>query len=108
MATDEERYPIVPHELAGGGECCGCLVVSLRGTEADLKCNECGATVCTVPSADAARVVMEMLLTEICSARCPHCGILNTFPGFSVMETFVCSECGQDVALPMAVEQSAG
>jgi hypothetical protein len=30
-------------------------------------------------------------------ATCPHCGKLNTFPGFSVVSTYVYGECGEAV-----------
>ena len=36
---------------------------------------------------------------EICSACCQHCGGVNTFPGFSVIEAFVCQECGEGVSV---------
>jgi hypothetical protein len=101
---DEHGYPVVPHQLAGSADCCGCLIVEVRGTEADLICNECGAMVRTVPAADAKRVLMEILCVEICSATCPHCGALNTFPGFSSIEAYICSECGLGVSVPVVVQ----
>jgi uncharacterized protein (DUF983 family) len=75
----------------------------VRGDEADILCNECGAVVRTVPAAEAA-ALMNGLITEIAAtafstARCPHCGALNTFPGFTFMEAFVCSECGEGVTV---------
>jgi uncharacterized protein (DUF983 family) len=29
--------------------------------------------------------------------RCPHCGELNTFPGWTEMYAFICRFCGQGV-----------
>ena len=37
-------FPIIPHEHAGG-DCCGCIVVEINGSDAELRCNECGAVV---------------------------------------------------------------
>jgi hypothetical protein len=37
-------FPIIPHESAGT-DCCGCIVVSVIGNDAELRCNECGAVV---------------------------------------------------------------
>ena len=34
---------------------------------------------------------------EVCSVRCPHCGELNTFPGFDSVFIFVCHFCGEPV-----------
>jgi len=45
------------------------------------------------------RLMMEVAAGTICSARCPHCGALNTFPGLSSIDAFVCSECGEGVVL---------
>ncbi len=36
---------------------------------------------------------------NICSATCPHCGAVLTFPGFEVIYAFVCRECGEGVDL---------
>ena len=36
VARDEQGLPIVPHE-AVGGDCCGCLVVELRGDQVNWK-----------------------------------------------------------------------
>jgi hypothetical protein len=66
---------------------------------AALPCNECGTVVRTVPVELAPAVMVEMAPTEICSARCTHCGALNTFPGSSAIEAFMCSECGEGVVV---------
>jgi uncharacterized protein (DUF983 family) len=39
---------------------------------------------------------------ECCSAVCTRCGALNSFPGFTTVEAFICSECGE----PVIVEPS--
>ncbi len=103
MAWDEQGFPIVPHEGAGV-ECCGCLIVQVRGDHADITCNECGAVVRTVPAECAAAALVEMASGAICSARCTHCGALNTFPGFSAIEAFICSECGEGVAVSCPIQ----
>ena len=104
MAHDEQGFLIVPHEVAAGADCCGCLIVKVRGDQADITCNECGAVVRTVPVELASAVMVEMASTEICSARCTHCGALNTFPGSSAIEAFICTECGESVVVNRSVQ----
>ena len=104
MARDEQGFPIVPHEVATGADCCGCLVVQVHGDQAYITCNECGAIVRTVPVKLASAVMVEMASTVICSVRCTNCGALNIFPGFSAIEAFICSECGEGVAVTMSVQ----
>ena len=36
--------PIIPHS-ATGADCCGCIIVTVTGTDAELSCNECGSVV---------------------------------------------------------------
>ena len=103
MAT-EESYPIIPHEDVEKVDCCGCLFVRTRGNEAEITCNECGVVVRTVPVEAAAATLVEMALSEICSARCTRCGALNTFPGFSAIEAFICQECGQGVVVSSPIQ----
>jgi hypothetical protein len=33
--------PIVPHQFVDDVDCCGCLVVEVRGDQAKIFCNEC-------------------------------------------------------------------
>jgi uncharacterized protein (DUF983 family) len=103
MPDDEQGHPIIPHEDVADVDCCGCLFVQVRGERAEITCNECGAVIRTVPAEEAAAVmaglIVDMSTKAICSARCPHCGALNTFPGFSAIDAFVCSECGQGVVV---------
>jgi hypothetical protein len=81
----------------------GCLMVHIREGQADILCNECSAVVRTVSVSELEATMLDLVQTDtICSARCTHCGALHTFPGFSVIEVFICSECGEavDVELP--------
>jgi hypothetical protein len=39
-----DDFTIIQHESAGV-DCCGCLVVKVRGNDAELVCNECGPVV---------------------------------------------------------------
>jgi len=50
-----------------------------------------------VPSDRAGSRLMELASAEMCSARCPHCGALNTFRGFTAIEAYNCRECGEGV-----------
>jgi hypothetical protein len=49
----------------------------------------------TVPIDHAGTRLMELASEEICSAQCPRCGALNTFPGFSLIEAFICRKCSE-------------
>ena len=97
MPQEERGYLILPHELATGADCDGCLTVVERGDMAEIKCDSCGAVVDTVPSDRAGSRLMELASAEMCSARCPHCGALNTFRGFTAIEAYNCRECGEGV-----------
>ena len=97
MNQDERGYLIVPHEIATGADCYGCLLVEKRGDVVDLKCDSCGAVVDTVPIDLAGTRLMELASAEMCGARCPHCGALNTFRGFTAIEAYNCRECGEGV-----------
>jgi hypothetical protein len=104
MARDELDLPIVPHEVATGANCCGCLIIQVRGDQADITCNECGALIRTVPKEFAPAVILGMASMVICSVRCIHCGALSTFPGFSSIAAFICSECGESVVVSESVQ----
>ena len=52
----------------------------------------------------ASAFMVEMASTVICSVRCTHCVALNTFPGFSAIEAFNCSECGEGVVVNRSVQ----
>jgi hypothetical protein len=42
----------------------------------------------------------------ISTVRCPHCGALHAFPGFSCIEAFICQECGEGVDASPPVQRS--
>jgi uncharacterized protein (DUF983 family) len=46
---------------------------------------------------------MELVSAEISSALCPHCGAINVFRGFTVIEVFI-QECGEGVSVEMPVQ----
>src|SRR5580658_930150 len=93
-----DNYPIIPHESTGV-DCGGCLVPKLDGEQVRLVCNECGAVTATITwvQLEAGYVPEELRSEEVTTALCPHCGAVQMFPGFSVIDAFICSECGQGV-----------
>jgi hypothetical protein len=93
------RLPIVPHEAAGV-DCCGCIIASVDGTNVELRCNECGA-VMGVLQID---VLKGLLGLESAAQTCPHCGTLNTAPGFRQMKAYVCANCGKAVEVQQELE----
>jgi predicted RNA-binding Zn-ribbon protein involved in translation (DUF1610 family) len=69
-----------------------------RGAVADLRCNECGFVLKTGPVADLRRTQDELQLSlDVASEKCPHCGNVNLFPGFSRMLAYICPACGESV-----------
>ena len=48
---------------------------------------------------------MELASVEISSAVCPHCGATNVFRGFTVIEAFICQECGEGVSIEPPVQR---
>jgi hypothetical protein len=102
MGLGEERIvaTTLPHSDFGGLDCCGCLNGFVHGDHADIVCNECCAVIRTVPAADLQGTLDEMELTlDVTSAKCPHCGAVNLFSGFSQVVAFTCRECGEAVKL---------
>ena len=97
MSEDERGYLTVPHEVATGADCDGCLTVVERGDLVEIICDACGTMIDTVPIDRAGLRLMELASDEICSARCPHCGAINVFRGYTVIEAFICRECGAGV-----------
>ena len=63
--------------------------------------NECGAVaaVITGEQFEAGYVPEGLRFKEVATAQGPHCGAVNTFPGFSAIEAFVCLECGEGESL---------
>jgi hypothetical protein len=87
---------LVPHEDYGDPNCCGIIMLIDRGDQTDLVCNECGAVIGSVAAQEAEATLLRMAMSGgFCSETCPHCGELNTFPGFSSMEAYTCSHCDQ-------------
>ena len=104
MPQDEREYLIVPHEVATGADCDGCLIVEEHGDMVEIKCNSCGGVVDTVPIRRAGTRLMELASAQLCSARCPHCGATKVFRGFTVIEAFTCRECGEGVNVEWPVQ----
>ena len=105
MPQDQRGYLIVPHELATGADCDGCLVVVEHGDVVEIKCNSCGGVVDIVPIRHTGTRLMELASVEIFSALCPRCGATNMFRGFTVIETFICRECGEMVNVERPVQR---
>jgi uncharacterized protein (DUF983 family) len=54
----------------------------------------------SIPAGDLRRTLDQMeLLLDVATGKCPHCGAVNLFPGFSKMLAFTCRECGQAVSM---------
>jgi hypothetical protein len=95
-----DNLPIVPHSDVGDEDCCGCLYPVERGDVADLVCNECGALIQTVPLFEVEQTLLRMAMSQgCCSAICPHCQVVNMFPGFTTIEFYICKECGEGVSV---------
>jgi hypothetical protein len=86
------RMPIVAHEDAGV-DCCGCIVAAVEGNNVELRCNECEAVVGVIQIG----ILKGLLGLESATEKCPHCGTLNTAPGFSQMKAYVCTNRGKAV-----------
>jgi hypothetical protein len=100
------EYPIlVCHSDYGDPECCGIVMPVVRGDQVGFVCNECGLLIATVPAAEAERTLLKMAMEGgLCSETCPHCGEVNTFPGFSSMEAYPCRHCGLGVVVQRSVQ----
>jgi hypothetical protein len=70
----------------------------------EIKCDSCGGVVDTVPIRHTGTRLMELASVEISSALCPRCGTTNVFRGFTVIETFICRECGEGVKVEWPVQ----
>jgi hypothetical protein len=98
-ADINNRLPIIAYERLGA-DCCGCLY-----EQAEIVCNECAALIRSVPLSDVERAVRELAQTDtVCSAICTHCGAVNTFPGMTAIDAFVCFECGEGVSVTQRVQ----
>ena len=87
----------VPHADFGDPDCPGFLFGIVRDL-GYIECNDCDVVIRTVPAADLQRTLNEMELSqEFCTEKCPHCGNVNLFPGFSEMLAYICKHCGESV-----------
>jgi uncharacterized protein (DUF983 family) len=55
-------------------------------------------------SARGGCVPEELRFDDVTTALCPHCGAVQVFPGFSVIDAFICSECGQGVGIERPIQ----
>jgi ribosomal protein S27E len=86
----------IPHSEFGDPDCCGCLNGIVDGDQARIVCNECGAVVRTGQTADLQKTLDPMELEmDFATAKCPHCGAMNIFSGFTEMTAFTCRGCGK-------------
>jgi hypothetical protein len=90
----------VPHSDFGDPECPGFLFGVVRGDQGSIECNDCDAMIRTVPADQLRQTLNEMeAALELASEKCPHCGKVNLFPGFSTMMVYTCRGCGEVVRL---------
>jgi hypothetical protein len=87
------QMAIVSHETVSGVDCPGCIVAAVEGTNVELRCNECGAVVGVVQI----DILKDLLGLDCATDNCPHCGKVNTFPGFERMNAYTCQHCGKAV-----------
>jgi len=69
MASASDDLPIIPHEDIADVDCCGCLIVRVRGGEADILCNECAAVIRRVPVGDVEAAMLERRRTQFVASR---------------------------------------
>ena len=89
-----------PHCDFGDPECAGFLYGIVRGEQGYIECNDCDAVIRTMPAAALRVALSEMEASlEVATEKCPACGHVNLFPGFSQMEVYTCRECGKLIRL---------
>jgi hypothetical protein len=72
-----------------------------RGDQADLVRNDCGAVTHILPGDEVEATVLRMAMAGgMCSETCPHCGEVNTFPGWTSIDAYTCRHCGEGVVVP--------
>ena len=77
----------------------------LEDGHANIVCNECGALIRNVPTDEAPQILLRMVMDQgMCSATCEYCGLLNTFPGFTSIEAFICRESGEGVSVTRTIQ----
>ena len=93
VTAEHPRGPIIPHADFGGRECCGCLFGLVRGDEAEIRCDECDALICTP---DLQRTLTEMELRgDVARRDLSYSGAVHLSPGCSRVIAFVCDGCGK-------------
>jgi hypothetical protein len=78
-----DHFPRLPHQSAGGIECCGNIVpeeVGVPGDTTVLRCNECGLAVGTINTGILMDLVNLALATEMDSF-IPDADHINALPG---------------------------
>jgi hypothetical protein len=91
--------------INGDPECCGIIMPVVHGEQADLRWNECGVVIARVSAKEAEPMLLRMAVSGgVCRETCPHCGELNTFPGFTSMEAYTCRHCSQGVVIQRPVQ----
>jgi hypothetical protein len=91
---------VFAHADFGDPDCCGCLRAVIHEREAAIVCNECGRVVRTVAVASLQRTLDDMELSlDVCTDICPHCRMVNVFPGLSNVAAYVCPQCGRSISI---------
>src|SRR5436190_14411604 len=66
------------------------------GTEYfEFVCNKCHSILLTFQRLGTQSEESKPAERPAASARCPHCGELNFFPGFTEIAAYICQHCGQ-------------
>jgi hypothetical protein len=106
MPDASDNYPIIPHENAGAEDCWGCLVPKIDGEQVRLVCNECGAVAAMITREqfEGGFCSRGLRFAEVTTAWHPHCGAVQTCPGFSSVDAFICSERGRGVSIERSIQ----
>jgi hypothetical protein len=87
-------------------EVCKCFREARRADECDAKsgstyfefiCKVCHSILLTFQRLGTQQSEDKPAATIAPTARCPHCGEMNAFPGFSEIFAYVCNHCGLGV-----------
>lgn len=70
VADEDIIGTVLPRASFGDPDCCGCLVGILRGDQAEIVCNECGAVIQTVRATELQRTLdQDGTPTRICECK---------------------------------------
>lgn len=94
------RMPIVPHSTAGG-DCCGCIIAAVDGSNVELQCNDCRAVVGVIQI----NILRDLLGLESAAATCAHCGKENTFSGLADTSRTCALSAGKPCGHPARMDQ---